>query len=110
AVAIVAEVAASLGSTEYVRKLYTNLLPLADRIVTIGLGVTSWGTVSRALAHLSVRLEQWEAAERFFRQTVERCSQIGATFWLAEAQFELADFLWSRKQNLSEVRDLAREA
>src|SRR5690606_33998679 len=45
-VSILATVVAELGETALVEELRATLLPFADRLATIGLGVTLWGTSS----------------------------------------------------------------
>lgn len=90
AVAILAEVAAEFGSDDLVERLRRALLPFADRVVTIGLGVTCWGTAARPLALLARRQGQHEQSRRWYEQAIATCSRIGAQAWLAQAQVELA--------------------
>src|SRR5690606_3853389 len=52
AVAIMAEVAASVGDPALVDALYSALAPFEHRLVPIGAGVICWGTVARPLALL----------------------------------------------------------
>lgn len=110
AVAILAEVAVELGPLDLVTELYDALAPYGERLVTIGLGVSCWGTVARTLALLAQRLGRDDDAVGHYRRAIELCSRIGAQVWLAEAHCELAELLLRVRGDESAVRDLARQA
>lgn len=104
AIALLAESAAELGPRELVERLRAELLPFADRLVTIGLGVTCWGTAARPLALLARRLGDGDAAVGHYRDAIDTCSRIGAQVWLAECQMELAGLLLERGERDEAVR------
>lgn len=112
AVAILAEVAAEVGSDALVAQLTRALSPFADRIVPIGLGVTCWGTVARPLALLARRTGRVSDAVAHYRTAIEVASSLGAQAWLAQAQSELAELLveTAGRETAGEAADGLREA
>ena len=109
---ILAVVAAELRELEIAQAVRSALLPFEDRFVTIGLGVTCWGTVSRPLALVSAALGETDAAIAHYRRALAFTARIGAHPWLAEAQTELAAILGDRSESgdLEEAVTLATEA
>lgn len=109
---ILAEVAAELGEEDLVRALHRVLVPVEGRLVTMGLGVTTWGTVSRPLALLAGALGDPEGAILHSRRAIETAARAGAHPWLAEAQTELAGLLLRRAGagDAEEAATLAGEA
>lgn len=104
---ILAVVAAELEEVSLAAELYTALLPFADRLVTIGLGVTCWGTVARPLALLAAACGDTDAAIGHYRDAISISGRTGAHPWLAEAQVELAALLAERPGDASECEALA---
>lgn len=92
-VCILTEVVSQLREVELARELYAVLLPYADRLVTIGLGIACWGTVARPLALAALTLGDTELAISHYRHGIEVTSRCGAHPWLAEMQWELARLL-----------------
>src|SRR5690606_26941062 len=88
------------------------LLPYEDRLVTMGLGITTWGTASRPIALVAHVLGDVDAAITHYRRAVEVTARFGAHPWLAEAQIELARILMNRAQGTDsdEAFELARDA
>lgn len=109
---ILAEVTSELGDRRRAQELQSALLPFADRVVTIGLGVTCWGVVARSLALTAVALGDRELAVAHYRKAMEVAGRVGAHPWLAEIQWELAELLGQtgRKPDLEEALVLAEEA
>lgn len=109
---ILAVVAAELGETHLAAAAGRALLPFEDRLVTIGLGVTCWGTVSRPLALVAQAHGDTEGAIRHYRRAIEVTARVGAHPWLAEAQIELAALLASHgdADRGREAIELAEEA
>ncbi len=109
---ILATVAAELGDVATMAELQVALSPFADRLVTIGLGVTCWGTVARPLALMANALGDRDEAVRYYRVCVESAATMGAHPWLAEAQAELAWLLSDRSDHdaRGEALELATEA
>lgn len=108
--AILGEVVSKLGPSEVAEEIYEVLLPYENQLAPIGLGVTTWGPVSRCLAQLAHRLARYEAAEKHYRDAINLCSALGAQVWLAQSQMGLAGVLYDRRQNLQKVRDLAEQS
>ncbi len=105
---ILAEVVAELSEISRVGELYEALLPFASRLVTIGLGVTCWGTVDRALALLAAASGDVPGALVHYRRGIELAGRAEAHAWLAEMQWELAELL--RASDRAEAVRLASEA
>lgn len=109
---ILAVVAAELRELDIAQSARDALLPFEDRLVTIGLGVTCWGTVSRPLALVAAALGDTDAAITHYRRALAFAARIGAHPWLAEAQTELAAILAGRSGSgdAEEAIALATEA
>jgi len=107
---ILAEVVAKLGPRDLVQEIYDVLLPHKNQIASIGLGVTTWGPVSRSLALLARYLSDHGAAEQHFQDAINMCSALGAQVWLAQAQIGLAQMWFERGVADKKVRDLAEQA
>ncbi len=93
---ILAVVAAELGAARIAADVREALLPFDERLATIGLGVTCWGTVARALGVVALALGETDAATSHYRKAVEVAARVGAHPWLAEVQTELASILAAR--------------
>lgn len=109
---LLADVASELGRVDLTQQLYDALLPFESRLVTIGLGVTCWGTVARSLALAAAARADIEAAIAHYRTAIEVAGRSGAHPWLAEAQWELAELLaqHARAGDHDEAVALASEA
>jgi len=92
-VSILAVVVSELGEQDIARATRDALLPFEDRLATIGLGVTCWGTVARPLALVERMLGNDIVAIAHYRTAIDVSARIGAQAWLAEAQGELAALL-----------------
>jgi len=92
-IATLAEAAVIVGDRTVAAHLRNELLPYAQRLVPIGLGIACWGTVARPLALLSALLGREAEAEAHFRTAMTVCSDAGALPWLAQAQCELTDLI-----------------
>lgn len=90
---ILSTVVAELREVEIAAELRDALAAFEGRLVTIGLGITCWGTVSRPLALLAQVLGDRAAAITHYRRAIETSARIGAHPWLAESQSELAALL-----------------
>lgn len=109
AVAILTEVACQVGDDDTVERFRRLLEPFADRLVPMGLGVTTWGTAARPLALIALRQSRTDDAITCYRAAIALCSRMGAQAWLCQAQAELARLLLERGEN-SEARSLLDEA
>src|SRR5690606_32015392 len=106
---ILAVVAAELGERTIAASVRDALLPYEDRLVTMGLGITTWGTVSRPIALVALALGDVDAAIAHYRRAVTVTARFGAHPWLAEAQIELARILLRRSEgtDYEEASELA---
>lgn len=107
---ILAEVTSELEHRQIAADLYAVLRPFSQRLVTIGLGVTCWGTVARALGRLALVLEDRDAAIAHYREAIEVAGRAQAHPWLAEVQWELAELLAPEDARRQDALDLAVEA
>lgn len=109
---ILADVASELAETGILKPIHDALLPFEQRLVTIGLGVTCWGTVARALALAAHALGHTAQAIGHYRTAIDVAARTGAHAWLAESQWELAQLLAERAApgDRTEARALAGEA
>lgn len=109
---ILAEVAVSLDDLSIAAKLREALVPFQNRLATIGLGVTCWGTVARPLALLTAALGDLDAAVGYYRRAIRIAARTGVHYWLAEAQSELAALLLrrDRPEDLPQAQALVAEA
>ncbi len=109
---LLAVVTAELRELDTAARLREALLRFEGRLVTIGLGITCWGTVSRPLALIAEAFGERQAAIAHYRNAIEMSARIGAHPWLAEAQSELAALLSQQPgdEEQREAADLASEA
>ena len=105
---ILAVVASNLRIRDLAAQIYRLLHPFEERLMTIGLGVTCWGTVARPLALLARTMGDTGQAIAHYRIAVGVAARLGAQPWLAEAQWELAEMLAENAPD--EARGLASEA
>ncbi len=91
-VTVLAEIARVHGSREDAERHRWTLLPFAERLVPVGVGVAFWGTCARSLGLLEERLGLLDAARSHLELAVALSNRLGALAWHAEAQIELAEF------------------
>lgn len=91
-VTVLAEIARMSGPRERAQQLRDLLLPFADHLVPVGIGVSFWGTAARTLGLLEERLGLLDDARAHLELAIETSGRIGALAWQAEAQIELAEF------------------
>lgn len=91
-ITVLAEIARMTGSRANAERLRQLLVPVADRLVSVGVGVAFWGTCARTLGLLEERLGLLDEAQKHLELAVTLSSRIGALAWQAEAQIELAEF------------------
>lgn len=101
AVSILAVVASEIGDLQLGAATSAALEPFADRVATIGLGVTCWGVVARPLALLALSRGDTAAAIAHYRTAITVSARAGAHAWLAEAQAELAQVLAAQRDAAS---------
>lgn len=109
---MLATVAAELRDVDLCSRLCVAFEPFADRVVTLGMGVSCWGTVARQLGLLSDVLGEREVAVQHYREAVRISARIGAHAALTEAQIELAALLVRSADSgdRREALDIATEA
>ena len=93
AIAIIAEVAADLGDGPLMEQAAAALAPYSNRLVSIGLGIATWGTVARPLALIAQAHGDQDRARAYYEQGLDLCARTGAQAWLAQIQIELATLL-----------------
>lgn len=98
---VLAEIARISGSRENAVRLRELLLPFADHLVPVGVGVSFWGTAARTLGLLEEHLGLLEEAREHLELAVHTSGRIGALAWIAEAQIELAEF--ALRHNVSDI-------
>jgi tetratricopeptide (TPR) repeat protein len=91
----IADVCAYLEDRDAARKLYEQLLPVADLNV-VGFMELARGCVARSLGALAALLGRHEQAQRHFDAAVEANERMGARPWLARTQHEYALMLQAR--------------
>ena len=109
-----AEIASEMGSEQFARGIRDALLPYAQQVIPLGVGVAFWGTVGRSLGLLAERLGLVDEAREHLRTAMEISARSGAQAWLAEAQIEYAEFSLrhaeSRNYCPAEARQLLEQA
>jgi tetratricopeptide (TPR) repeat protein len=93
--ALLAEVAGSLGDRSGASALHDQLLPYADRVV-VAYPELSIGAVSRYLGILAATTGRWDDAERHFEAAVAMNKRIGAQPWLQRTRADYERMLASR--------------
>jgi class 3 adenylate cyclase/tetratricopeptide (TPR) repeat protein len=96
AVAILAEVAASVGEARLGSLLYELLQPYASQCVFVGTADVFAGCVPAYLAHAATAAGDWEAAERQFGEAVRCYRAIGAEPFEAYSRCGEAQMLLAR--------------
>lgn len=103
------DVVASLGTPEQARRMIEVVEPYGDRIVPIAMGAGVFGTISRVLGSLSIRVGDLPRAERHLRAAIEQTARLPARPFLVDAQLLLARVLM-QKGDLVRSRELLGEA
>jgi tetratricopeptide (TPR) repeat protein len=91
-------VAYVLGDAPHARRLYTLLLPFADRCVVTG-ALLCAGSVSRMLGLLATALSRYEDAARHFEQALEMNLRIRSPLWIGHTQVAYAHMLLLRNRS-----------
>lgn len=107
---VLADIATRTGSETFARDVYGVLLPYADRIVPVGIGVGFLGTSARSLGLLAERLGDLGGARHHLLTSIDISRRSGTHAWTAEAQIELADFNGRHDEAAEESLGLLREA
>jgi eukaryotic-like serine/threonine-protein kinase len=90
-------VAYVLGDSSHAQRLYTLLLPYADRCVVTG-ALLCAGSVSRLLGLLATALSRYEDAARHFEQALETNTRIRSPLWIGHTQVGYAHMLLLRNR------------
>lgn len=90
-----AEVALALADTRRAAILYRGLLPFAGRNMGFGPHVV-FGPASHSLGLLAVHLDQWDDAERHFRNAVAEATRAQGPAWLAAIECDYGAALLAR--------------
>jgi hypothetical protein len=89
AMAVLAEAAAMVGSTERLREVRSLLQPAAGTFVLLHGPSMLWGPADRAMGLLSARLGEWQRAELELRRALELAEQFPAAVWIERGVTEL---------------------
>lgn len=103
------DVVASLGTPEQAHRMLEVVEPYGDRIVPIAMGAGVFGTISRVLGSLAIRVGDLVRAERHLSAAIEQTARLPARPFLVDAQLLLADVLL-KKGDLARSRELLVEA
>lgn len=96
AMALLAETVSAVGEVERAAELYANLLPYADRNVSVIGATLSHGAVARYLALLAATASRWDDAEEHFTAALAMNRRMGATPFVAHTQCDYAAMLLQR--------------
>lgn len=107
--ALIAEVAAEIGSTDERRRLVNVLEPLKNACACAGYGVAYAGSFSRYLALLNRSLGKNRAAIDLFWEAVETERRRGATSWAILAVSDLVETLAINGQEFENAAVIAEE-
>jgi hypothetical protein len=110
AVSAIGEAASVVGDRAKTADAYAALLPYADRMVPIGMGVASWGPVARQLGALAVRLGDVGAAAEHFAAGVELAERLSAPPWIAWCALDLVEIEVSADRITDRTRSMHARA
>ena len=110
--ALFAGAVSATGNDELTRSLYESLLPCADHVVTFGAGGAVLGCTHHWLGLLARALGDFDAAAAHLREAEVISARIGAPYWRAQAQCDLAEALRRRGNaaDAAEAEKLTHEA
>ena len=93
---ILADVCVQLGQPEVLPYLYEQLSPWHHQIVSIVM--TAQGPVALYLGILATALDDYEAADGHFNESLDVSERLQAPYWTALTQIELAKMLRERSE------------
>jgi len=102
------ECAAALGRTDMGELLYGRLAPYSERFFFSG--SHDIGGLARPLGRTARLLGRLDDAERHYRDALRLHEAIGAPYWLARTQLDLAELLVDGHRGDDEARTLAASA
>ncbi len=107
-----AVVCIGVNDTERAGYIYRNILPYADRNVTIGWGDISYGCVGRFLGMLAWKIGKLDEAQAHFEQALRFEQRMGSKLWAAYTQFEYGRMLVKRNHpgDSESARNLIQQA
>ena len=88
-----ADACVELGDSERYRVFADLLAPFGDRLIVVGYGVLTTGSVARVLGRLHSGLRQWRRAGELFEQALELERRAGAHVWLPYTHRDYATML-----------------
>ena len=94
--ALFAGAVSTTGDEELAHRLYALLLPCADHVVTFGAGGAVLGCTHHWLGLLARALSDFDLAAAHLREAEKISTRIGAPYWRAQAQVDLAETLRRR--------------
>jgi hypothetical protein len=93
---LLAQVAARVGDTSRVQKLYDLLLPYASRNVVVALAAACNGSCERYLGILASAMQRWEDAAGHFERAIDTNERMRARPFTTFARADYARMLMSR--------------
>jgi DNA-binding SARP family transcriptional activator len=105
AIALLAGAAATCGASDHTPTLRRLLEPYADAVVVFGVGGAFLGSVGYWLGALDAGERRWEDAQRHFTAALEAHQTMGAGFWVAQTQLDLAAVLITRAGDAASATD-----
>ena len=94
--AVLADVAATVGAIEPASALYELLAPQAGRCIVLSYGSATVGAADRLRGMLAGMMQMWDEAERHFEDAIDLNARMGARIWLARTHLSYAQMLCRR--------------
>ena len=85
--------AALMGDTPMVQRVYDELLPWADRMIVVSGAVSCEGSVARTLGILAAVLGRWADSDAHFAQALASHDALGSPTWSARTRADWARML-----------------
>lgn len=108
--ALLCEVAASIGSPSDLRHLFTVIEPLADRFATAGYGVLYLGSFARYGGIIARAIGDRDRAIELFNLAIKNEASRGAELWLGHCLVDLGSTLGERSENLRDAQSVLAHA
>jgi class 3 adenylate cyclase len=94
--AAVTEACVYLGDRERAARIYTLLLPFADRCIFVGWFEVNYGSVARYLGMLATLLERYDEAQLHFESAIAMHANMRARPLLAHTQYRYGEMICRR--------------
>jgi tetratricopeptide (TPR) repeat protein len=98
-IATVAEVIASVGTTEQAQTIYNRLQPVSNRCAAAGYGVLYMGCYARYCGLLAGSLGHMDDAIEYLQRAIAHEEKVGALAWKGYSEIDLALHLHARNRH-----------